>query len=443
MSHQGNFIVRKDFNDLIRFVKWEEWNKIMSEALEIPLKDLKEWLEEETVSIVEPLKAEGRSLFDNVRDKLDDILQSCDKLLEDAEKELMKGSRKTYRRAKIMNKLAKNISEMIDKVIIPDEISRESLDTLREDLERVLGVVGRERWKWFPVISPYFIMDRRKFDIVLKRAMDSLGELRSFSSDKYAKAETVEDAFTMVDTIRQYLSELDEVEKRKKTTESRRGVLEKKIAENQQEIRSIQSKSEVVELVQINEKTEELEEKVKHSLRYLQKPFLKFQSLARGPSYSLPLDEKRKLDEYLSNPFEALATEMEGYPILKSILKKMEGAMAQGKLKLKSSRLRKAKGQINSVLNEDALIPLHRSCKEAFSQRQRLSTSGAIATSQSELKKLQKKLKDLRKRKELVHSRGVVLDKKIKRTLEKIENQKKELEKIVLELTNRNVQVTL
>jgi hypothetical protein len=414
----------------------------MAEALEIKLEDTREWLEQETISIVEPLKAEGRRLLDDVKAKLDDVLETSDKLLDAAERKIAKGSRKTYRRAKVMHKLARNISEMIDEVTIPDEISQETLHTLCEELGKTLAKVGRERWKWFPVISPYFIMDRRRFDVALKRAMDSLEEIRSFSSDRYTKAKAVEDAFSTIDKLHESLSELDEVERHKKT-ELRKGVLGKKIEENRQKITAIQGQSEIVELAQINEKVEELKKKVKHSLRYLQKPFLKFQSLVLSSSYSLFLDETKKLNEYLSNPFEAFATEEEGYPMLKRILQKMDDAMAQGKLKLKKSRLRKAKDQADDILHKNALLSLHQSCKEALSKKQQLSTSGIITKSRNELAQLQKNLRDLQKRKELLDSRGTALEKKIKENFEKIEEQKRELEKIILELTNNKVQVLL
>ena len=414
----------------------------MAEALEIKLEDTREWLEQETISIVEPLKAEGRRLLDDVKVKLDDVLETSDKLLDAAERKIAKGSRKTYRRAKVMHKLARNISEMIDEVTIPDEISQETLHTLCEELGKTLAKVGRERWKWFPVISPYFIMDRRRFDIALKRAMDSLEEIRSFSSDRYAKAKAVEDAFSTIDKLHESLSELDEVERHKKT-ELRKGVLGKKIEENRQKITAIQGQSEIVELAQINENVEELKKKVKHSLRYLQKPFLKFQSLVLSSSYSLFLDETKKLNEYLSNPFEAFATEEEGYPMLTRILQKMDDAMAQGKLKLKKSRLRKAKDQVDNILHKNSLLSLHQSCKEALSKKQQLSTSGIITKSRNELAQLQKNLRDLQKRKELLDSRGTALEKKIKENFEKIEEQKRELEKIILELTNKKAQVLL
>jgi predicted nucleic acid-binding Zn-ribbon protein len=129
--------------------------------------------------------------------------------------------------------------------------------------------------------------------------------------------------------------------------------------------------------------------------------------------------------------------------MLKGILQKVDGAMAEGKLKLKKSRLRKAKDQIDYILNKNALLSLHQSCKEVFSKKQQLSASGVISKSRDELAQLQENLRDLQKRKELIESRGAVLERRIKETLEKIEEQKKGLEKIVLDLTNKNVQVLL
>jgi len=277
----------------------------------------------------------------------------------------------------------------------------------------------------------------------LKKATDSLEEVRFFSSDNYAEAKAVEDAFSMIDKLHQSLGELEKVESRKKKMELRNGALDKKVEKNQQRITGIQDQSEVVELHEINEEIEGLKKEVKHSLRYLQKPFLKFQSLVLGPSYSLFLDETKKLGEYLSAPFEALATEEEGYPMLKKILRKMDDAFAQGKLKLKKTRLRKAKDQINDILHKDTLLSLHQSCREALSKKQQLSTSGVVTKSRNELAQLQRNLRDLQNRRALLDSRGAVLERQIKENSEKIEDQKRELEKMVLELTNKKVQVVL
>jgi len=47
----------------------------------IPLNDIKEWLEQETTPIVEPLKTEGTLLLNNVRERLDDVREICEKLM--------------------------------------------------------------------------------------------------------------------------------------------------------------------------------------------------------------------------------------------------------------------------------------------------------------------------------------------------------------------------
>lgn len=60
----------------------------MSGALEVPLKSLKKWLEQETVSVIEPLKDKGADLLKDVRSKMDGIRETCERLLEDGEREM-------------------------------------------------------------------------------------------------------------------------------------------------------------------------------------------------------------------------------------------------------------------------------------------------------------------------------------------------------------------
>ncbi len=413
----------------------------MSEELEIPLENLREWLERETVSIVEPVKGEATSLLNDFRGKLDDIRESCDKLFEDSEKEMLKSNPKTYRRAREAYRLARSILDLIDEISIPEEISQENLQTSCENLRKMFSAIGRERVKRFPRISPYFIIDRRRLDVALKKGADSFEELRSFSSDRYLEAKAVEDSFLMIDRLRQFLDELKPAENRVEKMELRIKALEKKIVENQQKTTLIRSKDEIDELEQVNSKIKELEKEVKHNLRHLQKPFLKFESLVRGSSYSLFLDETKKLHEYLSNPFMALATEDEGYPLLKGILRKMKDAIIDGKMKLKSSRLRKAQQKISEILQKGTLTSLHENCKETFSKKQQLLTSEVMTTFQHKLTQFQRDLKELEKRKKLMDSRKAVLESECQKIMDKIETQKRELQKTIRELTDKNVRV--
>jgi len=415
----------------------------MSDTLEIPLNAVEEWLDKETTSLVEPLKADAKKLLEDTQSKLEDLLETCDKLLDDAEKEIAKGSRKTYRRAKFLHKLAGKFSDLIEEVTIPEEISGKSLNQTSEQIEKTLKTIGKERTKWFRAIAPYFIMSRRRFDVALKRADDSFRNLTDFLSEEYAKAESAESVSSRIEELRQSLTEIGESEKAKEARKQKKELIEKNIAKNQQKVQAIQTKGEVVELAQLNERIEELTDTVKHDLRHLQKPLLKFQTLVNSPGYSLFPEATKKLDEYLTNPFEALATEKEGYPLLRSILQKIDAALDNKKLKLKPSRLRKAKDQIDSILNKTALASLHQNCSEAFSKKNELSTSGTISESRDERARLQNRLKDLQKRKRLLEARDARFEKQHKEARMRIDEQKRALEKIVSDLSDKNVQILI
>jgi len=415
----------------------------MPETLEIPLNAVNEWLNKETTSIVEPLKAEAKKTLEDTQGKLEDLSEACDKLLDDAEKEMAKGNRKTYRRAKFLYKLAGTFSDLIEEVTIPEEINAKTLNETSEQIKKTLKTIGQERMKWFRAISPYFIISRRRFDVALKRANDSFRNFTDFLSDEYAKAERAEGVSSKVKKLRQSLSELNNAEKAKEERKQNKELLEKKIAQNQQKMQAIQSKGAVVELAQLNARIEELTETAKHELRHIQKPFLKFQTLVNSPGYSLFPEATNKLDEYLTNPFEALATEKEGFPLLRSILQKIDAALDNKKMKLKSSRLRKAKDQICSILNKAALVSLHKDCSEAFSKKMELSTSGIISASRDERAELQGRLKDLQRQKSLLDARDARFEKENKEARRKVDKQKRGLEKIVSDLSDKNVQIVI
>ena len=413
----------------------------MPEPVQIRLEDLEEWLKQETLSITQPIKDEAAKLVNGIKSRLDGLREASEKMLENSEKEAQKVNPKTYRRAKAASKLTEKTLEILDNTSIPDEVSYENLQILHGNLEKMVSAIGQERVKWFRYIEPYFIFDRRRFDFALKRTMDSIGELRSFSLNRYVKIKDTEKALSMISKIVGMLNELDELEKHKKQTEVGKRDLEKEIDETQKKISLIQDQSEVSELSKVNEEIEELQKQVKHNLRHLQKPFLKFQSLIQSSEYSLPPSEANMLDEYLKSPLMAFITEEEKYPLLRGILQGLENAISQKKIKLKTSRLRKAQEQIKEILHQGALDSLHQNCKTAFLRRQQLLTSQTISTFERESEQIQRALEELKKRKSLVDSRWSILDAEHKKTREKIETMEKELKETILELTGKAVNI--
>ena len=415
----------------------------MSETVEIQLNDVNEWLNKETTSIVEPLKADAKKLLDDTQSKLDDLSDASDKLLDDAEKEMAKGNRKTYRRAKALYKLAGTFSDLIEKVAIPEEINGQILNETSEHIGKTLKTIGQEKTKWFRAISPYFIISRRRFEISFKRAADSFRNFTDFLSSEYSRAARAEGVPSQVEELRQSLTKLGELEKAREARRQKKQLLETRIEKSHQKMDAIQSKDEVVELAQLNSKIEELTKTVRNELRHIQKPLLKFQTLVNSPGYSLLPDAASKLDEYLSNPFDALATEKQGYPLLKSILQKIATALDNKKMKLKPSRLRKAQDQINRIVNKAALLSLQKDCSQIFNKKHELSASGTISQCRDERTELHDRLTDLQRRKSILEARDSRFEKQHKDARERVDTQKRSLEKVVSELSNKNVRILI
>jgi len=413
----------------------------MSQSQQIALTNLKDWLRKETVATIEPVQSKGSSLLKEMRQRLDDAIEGMEKMLQSSEKEMEKSNPKTYRYARNANKLARMFSESIKNIVVPEQVSYQSLQAFTGELEKTLALIEQQRREGYPYITPYFIFDRRRLDVMLKRVADGLQEARNFLTTKFAKVKTIEDTNALIDKLNQTLNQTAEIEKEIKSLEEKEKLFEKQLIEVQQKITVVQGKPELTELVQASQKIEELRENVKHSLRYLQKPFYKLQSLAKSSEIAVPIDEAKKIEEYLKDPFEAFATEEAGYPTLKGILRRLDEAITKGKMKLKSSRLRKAQEQVDSILNKDSLIILHKSCTELFARKKQLLTSTAIVTAQNESEQLQGQLKELQKHKELTTSRKQALKNEHAKLFERTQNLKRELEKTILQLTNKNVQV--
>jgi len=417
--------------------------KTLPQPNQIPLSNLREWINKETEPTIEPLRTKGTKLLQDIQGRLNDTIESSQKIVENSEREMQKNNPKTYRFARNANKFANSLSETLQTINVPETINYQSLHVLSDDLEKKLTVVLQQRGEAYRYITPYFIFDRRKLDVMLKRLIDINKELSSFLTTKYSKAKIVEDTALTVDKLFQTINQADETQKQLQIAQHKEKSIQQQLLKTQQEIASVQNKAELSELMKTEERIKELREGVKHNLRYLQKPFFKLQSLAQSGKIAIPVDESKKINEYLSDPFEALATEIDGHPTLKSILRKLNEAINQGKLKLKSTRLRKAQEQIESILNKASLDTLHKSCIEAHSQRNQLLKSEVIATLKNQLVKLQEKLRLLQKESELTSSRVKTLEDEHRKLLEKIQNEQKELEEIVSQLTGKNIQVVL
>jgi hypothetical protein len=234
----------------------------LSQPKQITLTELNEWIQKETAPIVEPLRNKGNNLLKEVQERLNDAAESSEKIFENSDGEMKKNSPKTYRFARNANKFARSLSETLKAVKIPEKIDHESLQTINNDLERTLTAVEQQRREAYPYITPYFIFDRRRLDVTLKRLADINQELRSFLTTKYSRAKTAEEMSSAIDKLSHTINQADETSKQLQTTEQREKSLQQQLTNTQQEITNVQNRAELTELMKAEERIKQLRKDV-------------------------------------------------------------------------------------------------------------------------------------------------------------------------------------
>lgn len=405
------------------------------------IKEFKPWLEKETSKVLQPLNEEARELVDKIGEKLDSAREACEKLREEGTKEIEKG--KAIRKAKATEKLSRHFLRQINKIAFPDKMSYSELKELHKNLKNTLSSIGMERSLWFPRISPLFIIARKRVDFAFSRLAGSISDFGAFLSDDYSKAKVVEELFLETEEMKRLLDNLSKHERRRDNIKRKMQSVQTKIEKSEKNIKSIRNSTKLSDITEIRKATQKLKKQVKHEFRHLRKPFMKFANLTRGPQYSLSSEEAKKLSQYLKDPFTGFASEKPGYPTLKSILRKMERLMEEGKLKLKSSRLRKGREKIDAILKENQLDNLYQSCASVYSQRRQLTSSKETQAAQRKFKHLKRRLQELQKRGKAVKVRLGKLEEKQNQLVEKVNKQKRTLEKLVYRILKSHVELKL
>lgn len=413
----------------------------MSEV-KLPSKDTRSWLEKETQQTFVPVHAKARKLLDEMRKNLDSLSEASKMLLDNSAKEIEKRNMKTYGRARALNKLARLFVDRMRTIKPPEQVSYKTLEDFVQDIQKAFAVTDVDVANWFPRISPFFILDRRKFSAVFEKAKDSLRILEYFLSKEYVKTRTLQETFRLVDEVLASEQELAKLENQKTRIETEQTSVGDEIAQIQMKISDLRSKGNMGKLDQTSTEIETLSVEVKHSLQHLQKPFVKLQSLAtHGGGSGLTPEELNKLDQYIQSPFEALATETLGTPLLKEMLKKLGRSISEGKLKLKPEKIRKAEQAIDNITRKDTLVALHQKSQEATMRKTQLSTSTEIEATRQNLFKLQELLEHLGRKKGVAESEREALQRKRDETVKTIRTGKSQIEQNIMEFLSRKVHV--
>jgi len=237
-------------------------------------------------------------------------------------------------------------------------------------------------------------------------------------------------------------TQLANLKEQKARTEAEKASVDKEIAEARQRIVDLKSKGGLNQLDQISKEIESLNMEAKQILHHLQKPFIKLQALSiHGGGSGLTQDELRKLNLYLENPFEALATEEAAYPLLRQILQKLSHSMTSGKLMLKPDKMRKAEQAIEGILRENSLTSLNQKCIDAMTRKRQVSASAEILETRNDLARLQEQIERFERRKTSIESEESAVERAHNETLEKMRNHRSQIEKNIFAFLTKRVRI--
>jgi len=402
--------------------------------------ELKTWLEKETGSILNPVQAQAQRERDETQAALASLVEVSKMLLDNSQKEIEKRNMKVYNRARALNKLAALFMDRLKKLKFPEHVSFDTLSTFASETQKTMLVTEIDIKNWFPRISPFFIMDRRKFLTVYEKTKLTVSGLNDFVNKEYVKSKLLEKTFQQIaelQALQKQVADLEHVEASLKNQELGIG---KEVADLEQQASQLKGRATMDKLIQLETEQEKLNNELKLALRHLQKPFLKMQALATsGGGGGITPDELRMLGLYMENPFEAVVSEGSVCPTLKQILEKLARFLAEDKLKLKPDKQRKAEEAVEEILTHDHLIQVAKRCSEVSASKKHLVSSPEMEEAKQSLGAFEQKMEALHVRKGGLETDEVLKERQRQELLEKTRHIKNNIEENVFTFLGKHV----
>ena len=402
---------------------------------------IKDWLENETDHFLSPIQEEAKNNLQTLQQIKENILETTKILIESSQKEIEKRNMRVLNRARALNKLAHLFSDRINKINIPEEISYSNLSKITEETNKILLVNEVDIKNWFPRISPFFIRDRRKFITVHERSKESLAEVTDFVKNEYIKTKTLQETFQLISNLLVLEKKLEELEIERKDIDKNQQEITKKLLDLTNQIDYLKEKNTLSQLSQLDIQDQKLTKELHHAFRRLDKSFKKMHALIlRDKSIVLTSQEIDYLEKYIENPFTAITKEKPNYPILKQILKILNGLLETGKLKLKSDKKRKAQDTIKKI-NNNSLIKLQEKSIANINQKQNLLTSAILAEITRKKTELQEQNRKIKARKARIDAHALVKKNKYNQIKNQIDKNKRLIEKNIFDSIEKTIKI--
>ena len=388
------------------------------------------------------MHAQAKKLSDDTNLAIHSVEDVSKLLFDTSSKEIEKRNMKLYNRARALNKLSRLFLDRLKKLTPPEQISYDSMSRYSQETQKVFLVTDIDLKNWFPRISPYFIMDRRKFLAVYERARQAYNTMNDYVNKEYVKTKTLEEALQQLNELQNVEEQLINLKREKDSITNERKSLQQEIDVLEQKIFELSSRGPIDKLNLVNSEIDSLSTELKHTLRHLQKPFIKMQALAtQGGGGGITPDELTQISNYLESPFDALVSEQQGYPLFKEILQKLEAMLAEDKLKLKSDKARKAEQTVNEILYNNGLDSLQIRCTEMANNKKHILASSKLDEIKQSVSQFQEQVDQLKTRKTSVETHEAVKENSYNETVDKISGLKRTIERNVYSSLEIKIQI--
>ena len=214
--------------------------------------EVKRWLETQTSSILTPVHAQAKKLRDDMNFQIQAVIEVSKLLFDTSSKEIEKRNMKVYNRARALNKLARLFLDRLKKLNPPEQVTYDSLSRYVQETQKVIFVTDIDIKNWFPRISPFFIMDRRKFLAVYERAKQAYTALNDYVTKEYVKTKTLEEALLQINELQNVEKQLVILKDEKEIIKNERMPIEQEIAALEEKINELKCKGPIDKLNMVN-----------------------------------------------------------------------------------------------------------------------------------------------------------------------------------------------
>ncbi|MDR2204376.1 MAG: hypothetical protein LBE76_08845 [Nitrososphaerota archaeon] len=415
----------------------------MTDITQFTTTTLKEWIEQKADTSLIPVQEQTKKLLNETNQAITVLREVCESLLENSNKEIEKRNMKVYNRARALNKLSQIFIDRLDKLSIPEQITYDTVNKYSIEAQKTIIVTEIDIKNWFPKISPFFIMDRRKFLTVYDKTKQTFTTLHEFTTKEYVKTKTLQETIHLINDLKNLENKATNIQTEIQNIQNERTPIEEKITNLEQKTAELKTAGPIDQLNLITNEIETLNNDLKNNLRHLQKPFIKMQALATsGGGGGITPDDLRVINIYLDNPVEALTIEETGYPTLKKILEKLQTMLKEDKLKLKPDKARKSEQTATELLTKNTLNEPQEKSKTLTTKRQQLLTSTHMDEIKQNLNLYEEQIEQLKARKTSIEAHENIKKRELQELQTDINNRKRNIERNITEAFTKTIQIT-